>query len=167
MKRRSGFTLIEVLIASVVFVLVLAGTLPLVVMSINTGRNSYDLSRATDAVTMVMDRVVTARKVGAKLPGPGGNPADVSEAPETGERCYFLASDDHRAPEIANCTELEANGLVSRQDLDDRYAVQWVTKRETALPGAPAIDNLTVTVSWKKGANGRIRRVSGVVRVPR
>jgi prepilin-type N-terminal cleavage/methylation domain-containing protein len=161
-----GFTLIEVLVSSVVFILILTGTLPLVLMSANSGRNSYDMGRANEALTMVMDRIVGARQVGAQLPGPNGVPADVSRAPDSGTQCYYLRSDDSRAPRPANCTEVGDNSLISRSDIDDRYAVQWLVKREDQMQGAPAIDNLTVTVSWKRG-KGRVRRVTGVVRVAR
>jgi type II secretory pathway pseudopilin PulG len=163
---KGGFTLIEVLISSVVFILILSGTLPLVLMSANSGRNSYDMSRANEALTMVMDRIVGARQVGAKLPGPNGSPADVSAAPINGTQCYFLRSEDRRAPRPDNCSEIANNSLVSRSDIDDRYAIQWMTKREDAMAGAPAIDNITVTVSWRKG-KGRVRRVTGVARVNR
>ena len=56
MALKQGFTLIEVLVSSVVFILILMGTLPLVLMSANSGRNSYDMGRANEALTMVMDR---------------------------------------------------------------------------------------------------------------
>ena len=161
-----GFTLIEVLVSSVVFILILTGTLPLVLMSANSGRNSYDMGRANEALTMVMDRIVGARQVGALLPGPNGSPADVSRAPDSGTQCYYLRSDDSRAPRPDNCTEIGDNSLVSRSDIDDRYAVQWLVKREDQMQGAPAIDNLTVTIRWKRG-KGRVRGVSGVVRVAR
>jgi prepilin-type N-terminal cleavage/methylation domain-containing protein len=164
--NRQGFTLIEVLISMVVFIVVLSGTLPLILMSANTGRNSYDMGRGGEALTMVMDRIVGARQVGAKLPGPNGTPNDVTQAPETGEQCYYLRSSDSRVPRIRDCREMPDNTLVSRSDIDDRYAIQWVTKREDALAGSPAIDNITVTVSWRKGKE-RIRRVTGVIRVPR
>ena len=163
---KQGFTLIEVLISSVVFILILSGTLPLVLMSAKTGRNSYDMARANEAASMVMDRIVGARQVGAKLPGPGGSPSDVTLAPETGSQCYFLRSSDSRAPDVQGCRELGDNALVSRSDIDDRYAVQWTVKREDSLPGAPTIDNVTVTVSWKRG-KGRVRGITGVARVPR
>jgi hypothetical protein len=58
------------------------------------------------------------------------------------------------------------NSLVSRSDIDGRYAVQWLLKREDQMDGAPAIDNVTITVSWRKGKE-RLRRVTGVARVPR
>lgn len=161
-----GFTLIEVLVSSVVFILILSGTLPLVLMSANSARNSYDMSRANEAMTMVMDRIVGARQVGAKLPGPNGSPADVSEAPINGTQCYYLRSEDRRAPRPENCTEMGDNSLVSRSDIDGRYAVQWLLKREDQMDGAPAIDNVTITVSWRKGKE-RLRRVTGVARVPR
>ena len=58
------------------------------------------------------------------------------------------------------------NNLISRSDIDDRYTIQWETKREDRMAGAPAIDNVTVTVKtapWQ----GRVRSVKGVVRVAR
>ena len=166
MALKQGFTLIEVLVSSVVFILILMGTLPLVLMSANSGRNSYDMGRANEALTMVMDRVVGARQIGAKLPGPNGFPADVSRAPDSGTQCYYLRSDDRRAPTPRDCTVIGDNNLISRSDIDDRYTIQWETKREDRMAGAPAIDNVTVTVSWRHG-KGRVRSVKGVVRVAR
>jgi len=164
--KRQGFTLLEVMISAVVFILVLSSTMPLILMSASVGRNAFDLSRGNEAAGMVMDRIVGARQVGALLPGPGNVPADVTRAPETGEQCYYLRSDDSRAPNVEGCQELGDNALVSRSDIDDRFAVKWVTQRERSLDGAPAIDNIKVTVSWRKGS-GRIRNVFGVVRVAR
>ena len=83
--------------SSVVFILILMGTLPLVLMSANSGRNSYDMGRANEALTMVMDRVVGARQIGAKLPGPNGFPADVRERRRQ-TQCYYLRYEDRRAP---------------------------------------------------------------------
>ena len=165
MKRR-GFTLVEVMVSSVVFILILSGTLPLVVMSATAGRNAHDLSRANEAVNMVVDRIVGARQLGLALPGPGNNPLDVTTAPVTGERCYFLQTTNRRVPRPSGCTEIGDNALIARGDFAEHYLVQWVTKREQALPGAPAIDNITVTASWKKGI-GRLHQVTGVVRVAR
>ena len=164
--KRQGFTLLEVMISSVIFVLVLSSTMPLILMSASAGRNAFDLSRGNEAVGMVLDRIVGARQVGAVLPGPDNQPADVTRAPEAGQQCYFLHSDDARAPNVVGCQELAGNALVSRSDIDDRFAVKWVTQQERSLDGAPPIDNITVTVSWRKGS-GRIRNVSGVVRVAR
>jgi prepilin-type N-terminal cleavage/methylation domain-containing protein len=163
---RRGFTLVEVMVSSVVFILILSGTMPLVMMSATAGRNAHDLSRANEAVNMVIDRVVGARQLKLALPGPGNVPADVTTAPVAGERCYFLRTTNRRVSPPRGCTELGDNALIARGDIADTYVIQWVTKRERALPGAPAIDNITVTASWKKGT-GRLHQVTGVVRVAR
>jgi prepilin-type N-terminal cleavage/methylation domain-containing protein len=165
-RRRRGFTLIEALMASVIFLLGMAGTMPMMFWGVKFARGAHDLNTAVETVHLVVDRLQTGRVLGLEMGGPGGVPSTVIAAPESGATCFFLSTEDAEAPQPDDCTEVGDNVLVSRAEVDSKFQVAWTLEQERALPGAPVIDRLVVEVAWRS-ADDRVHRVQSNARVVR
>jgi prepilin-type N-terminal cleavage/methylation domain-containing protein len=164
--KRRGFTLIEALMASVVFLLGMAGTMPLMFWGVKFARGAHDLNTAVETVHLVVDRLQTARALDLEMAGLGGSPRTVIAAPESGSTCFFLSTEDRQAPQPEDCMEVGDNPLVSRAEVDRKFQVAWTLEQERALAGAPTIDRILVEVAWRS-SDDRVHRVKSNARVVR
>lgn len=167
MIPRKGFTLIEVLMSSMVFGLAMSGMAPLILMGLTAGRRAHDLNKSTEVMNLVVDRISTGRANDLVYPGPGNRPADVMASPNSGQRCYFLASEDPRVPDPPDgCLEMADNSLISRDDVSDRYMVAWTMQKETAVAGNQSLDRVEVRIGWRS-SDRRVHDIETVFRVQR
>ncbi|HBU49037.1 MAG: prepilin-type N-terminal cleavage/methylation domain-containing protein [Myxococcota bacterium] len=164
---RRGFTLVEVLMSSMIFALAMSGMAPLILMGLKAGRQAHDLNKSSEVMNLVADRVTTGRANELIYPGPGNRPANVMAAPDAGRSCYWLSSDDPRVPPAPDgCIEVGDNPLISREDVSHRYMVAWTLQRETVLGPGSALDRVEVQVGWRS-SDRRVHSIETTFRVQR
>ncbi|MBM64733.1 MAG: hypothetical protein CMH55_00700 [Myxococcales bacterium] len=167
MQERRGFTLIEVLMASMIFALAMSGMAPLILMGLKAGRQAHDLNKSSEVMNLVADRVTTGRANDLVYPGPADQPPNVMATPVGGPVCYWLASLDPRVPPAPDgCIEVGNNALISREDVSDRYMVAWTIQRETVLAGDSNLDRVEVQVGWRS-SDRRVHSIETTFRVQR
>lgn len=167
MQPRRGFTLVEVLMSSMIFALAMSGMAPLILMGLKAGRQAHDLNKSSEVMNLVADRVTTGRANELVYPGPGDQPPDVMAAPNTGQVCYWLASLDPRVPPPPDgCLQVGNSALISREDVSDRYMVAWTIQRETVLAGNSNLDRVEVQVGWRS-SDRRVHSIETTFRVQR
>ena len=166
-RARRGFTLVEVLMSSMIFALAMSGMAPLILMGLKAGRQAHDLNKSSEVMNLVADRMTTGRANELVYPGPGNRPPDVMAAPDAGQVCYWLASADPRVPPAAEgCIEVGDNPLISRQDVSDRYMVAWTVQKETVLGPGSSLDRVEVQVGWRS-SDRRVHSIETTFRVQR
>ena len=166
-RVRRGFTLLEVMIASVVFSLALTGMIPMIILGVTAGKRAHQLHRAVQVMNLVLDRAAAARQLNMTFPGPGGTPSDLLAAPGSGSTCYFLSTINEEAPPPPeSCNEVADNLLISRQDVDKDFLVAWTISRGAAAAGSPVMDLVHVKVGWSSWGR-RLHDIEGRVKVRR
>jgi len=164
---RPGFTLVEVLMSSMIFALAMSGMAPLILMGLKAGRQAHDLNKSSEVMTLVADRITTGRANELVYPGPGNRPVDVMAAPNTGQVCYWLSSLDPRVPPPPDgCVQVGDNTLISRADVSDRYMVSWTVQQETVLGANSNLDRIGVQIGWRS-SDRRVHSIETTFRVQR
>lgn len=133
-RRRGGFSLVEVLIALVITSVGMLGIAGLYVESMQAGRTSIFRHHAVTLASDVADRIRANPRAGVDYQGPGGN-----------NNCVLGNVDCNPAQMAANDIDL------------------WKTQAAAMLPGGdvaitydnnPVPPTYTIVVSWDEAGNG-------------
>jgi prepilin-type N-terminal cleavage/methylation domain-containing protein len=140
-KKDSGFTLVEVLIALAILVIGLLGTLTLGITSINQNAYTRHLAQATTLAEEELENLLSLPYTHSSLTDTDGDGADgLDDADST-----------------------TADHSFSGNPVDDRFYIYWnVAEDRAGTTVAYGVKTIVVIVRWREGGNWHTFKVSSI-----
>lgn len=153
MSRVRGFTLLEVLVAVLVFSLGLLGMAGLMVVSVKTNQTAYLRTQAGFVAQSIADRIRLNRGAGPGYLGPQAYNGTYSTATKTSSDTCGSAAPCTQAQIMTRDTRFIWSNQLDTMLPNATGTINCVgTLRDVALLTSPFSGNCTITVTWDEAS---------------